>query len=141
MIDYLKQEIKFLPGVGPKRAELLNKECSIFTFEDLLYYFPFKYVDRTQFYTIRDIRPNLPYIQVKGKIMGFKTAGEGSKQRLIADFTDGTGTIELVWFKGTKWIRQNYKPGIVYIIFGKPSAFGGTINIIHPEIEVAAAQE
>lgn len=141
MIDYLKQEIKFLPGVGPKRAELLNKECSLFTFEDLLYYFPFKYVDRTQFYAIRDIRSNLPYIQVKGKIMGFRTAGEGNKQRLIADFTDATGTIELVWFKGTKWIRQNYKPGIVYIIFGKPSAFGGTINIIHPEIEVAAAQE
>ena len=81
MSDYLQQEIKFLSGVGPKRAELLNKELGIYTFEDLLYYFPYKYIDRSKFYTIKELNPNLPYIQLKGKIIGFETIGGGRKKK------------------------------------------------------------
>ena len=107
MSDLLNQEIKFLPGVGPKRADLLNKELGIYTFEDLLYYFPYKYIDRSKFYQINELNPNLPYIQLKGKIIGFETAGGGNKKRLIAFFSDGTGTIELLWFKGLSYIQKN----------------------------------
>ncbi|MDA3954031.1 MAG: ATP-dependent DNA helicase RecG, partial [Bacteroidales bacterium] len=94
MSDILQTEIKFLSGVGPKRAELLNSELRIFTFEDLLYYFPYKYIDRSKFYKINDLNTNLPFIQLKGKIINFNTVGEGHKKRLIANFSDGTGVIE-----------------------------------------------
>jgi ATP-dependent DNA helicase RecG len=135
MPDYLQQEIKFLTGVGPKRAELLNKELKIFTFEDLLYYFPYKYIDRSKFYQIRDLIPELPHIQLKGKIIGFEQIGGGRKKRLVAYFTDGTGTLELVWFKGLSYIQKNLQLNKEYIVFGKPGYFGGKYNIIHPEIE------
>ncbi len=140
MTELLEQDIKFLQGVGPKRAELLAKELNIHTYRDLLYFFPYKYIDRTKFYSINEIHPDLPYIQVRGRITGFSLAGNKGKQRLTATFTDGTGTIELVWFKGLKWIRQTYKPGVEYVIFGKPSLFNRTINIIHPEIEEPASE-
>ena len=104
MNEALNQNIQFLRGVGSKRAELLNNELNIFCFEDLLYYFPYKYIDRTKFYSINEVHSNLPYIQIKGEIINFRTIGVKHKKRLIADFTDGTGTIELVWFKGFKWI-------------------------------------
>jgi ATP-dependent DNA helicase RecG len=133
----LSQEIKYLPGVGPKRAELLHKELSINTLENLLYYFPYKHIDRTRFYAIKEIHPDLPYIQIKGKIISFQSIGEGPKKRLIAQFTDGTGTIELVWFKGVKWVQQSYKTGVEYIVYGKPTLFGSHINIAHPEMEEA----
>jgi len=135
MPDYLQQEIKFLTGVGPKRAELLNKELKIFTFEDLLYYFPYKYIDRSKFYQIRDLIPELPHIQLKGKIIGFEQIGGGRKKRLVAYFTDGTGTLELVWFKGLSYIQKNLQLNKEYIVFGKPGYFGGKYNIIHPEME------
>ncbi len=134
----LKDEIKFLLGVGPKRAELLNKELDVFSFEDLLYYFPYKYIDRTKFYKINEINPQLPYIQLKGKITNFETAGHARKQRLKASFTDGTGTIELVWFKGIKWIKSSLSIDEEYIVFGKPNIFNKQINIPHPEIEKVA---
>lgn len=135
MSEFLKQDIKFLPGVGPKRADLLNKELSIFTLEDLLYYFPYKHIDRTKFYSINEIRANLPYIQIKGRILGFKSIGTRNKKRLVAGFTDETGVIELVWFKGVKWIQESLATGKEYIVFGKPSLFNNKINLIHPEIE------
>ena len=135
MPDFLQQEIKFLTGVGPKRAELLNKELKIFTFEDLLYYFPYKYIDRSKFYQIRDLNPELPHIQLKGKIIGFEQIGGGRKKRLVAYFTDGTGTIELVWFKGLSYIQKSLQLNKEYIVFGKPGYFGGKYNVIHPEIE------
>lgn len=135
MSDFLQQEIKFLTGVGPKRAELLNKELKIFTFEDLLYYFPYKYIDRSKFYQIRDLNPELPHIQLKGKIIGFEQIGGGRKKRLVAYFTDGTGTIELVWFRGLSYIQKSLALNKEYIVFGKPGNFGGKYNIIHPEIE------
>ncbi|MEA2106478.1 MAG: ATP-dependent DNA helicase RecG [Bacteroidota bacterium] len=135
MPDFLQQEIKFLTGVGPKRAELLNKELKIFTFEDLLYYFPYKYIDRSKFYQIRDLNPELPHIQLKGKIIGFEQIGGGRKKRLVAYFTDGTGIIELVWFKGLSYIQKSLQLNKEYIVFGKPGYFGGKYNVIHPEIE------
>lgn len=135
MSEFLKQDIKFLPGVGPKRADLLNKELSIFTLEDLLYYFPYKYIDRTKFYRINEIHATLPYIQIKGRILGFKSIGTRNKKRLVAGFTDETGVIELVWFKGVKWIQESLATGKEYIVFGKPSLFNNKINLIHPEIE------
>jgi ATP-dependent DNA helicase RecG len=137
MHDFLETSITYLPGVGPKRAELLNKELNIYTYRDLLYYFPYKYIDRTRFYRISELDPELPYVQVKGIIRGYSTEGRGAGKRLVADFQDDTGTIKLVWFKGVKWIMQSYIPGNEYIIFGKPGIFSGNINIIHPEIEAA----
>ena len=135
MINLASNELKFLTGVGPKRAEMLNKELGIFTFEDLLYYFPYKYIDRSKFYTIRELQSDTAHIQLKGKITRFETVGTGTSQRLTALFSDGTGTIELVWFKGARFILDQYKPNIEYVVFGKPSLFNGRINIAHPEIE------
>ncbi|MDQ1332343.1 MAG: ATP-dependent helicase RecG, partial [Bacteroidota bacterium] len=135
MQDFLETNITYLPGVGPKRAELLNKELNIFTYRDLLYYFPYRYIDRTKFYRIAELDPDLPFVQLKGVIKGYSTEGHGKGKRLVADFEDDSGNLKLVWFKGTKWIMQSYSPGIEFIVFGKPSVFNGMINIIHPEIE------
>jgi ATP-dependent DNA helicase RecG len=135
--DFLDTEITYLQGVGPKRAELLNKEANIFTFRDLLYYFPYKYIDRTRFYKIAELDPDLPFVQIKGTIKGYSTEGHGAAKRLVADFQDDTGTLKLVWFKGGKWITGNFSPGVEFIVFGKPSVFNGIINIIHPEIEAS----
>ncbi|WP_321299489.1 ATP-dependent DNA helicase RecG [Marinifilum fragile] len=128
-------DIKFLAGVGPKRASILNQELSIYSYEDLLYHFPYKYIDRTKFYSIREINSKLPYIQVRGQITGIETLGEKRQQRLVAYFTDGEDTMELVWFKGIKYIKGNLKPNTDYIVFGKPSEFNRKINVVHPEIE------
>ncbi|MFH0842665.1 MAG: ATP-dependent DNA helicase RecG [Bacteroidota bacterium] len=135
---FFETDIKFLTGVGPKRAELLNKELDIFTYQDLLYYFPYKYIDRTKFYKIAELDSDLPFIQIRGKISGYSTEGHKAAKRLVADFHDDTGTIKLVWFKGGKWITGSYTPGVEYIVFGKPSVFNGMINIIHPEIEASS---
>ncbi len=137
MSDYLDQDIKFLPGVGPQRAELLKKELEIFTFNDLLYYFPYKYIDRTKFYKISEVTNNMPYIQLKGVIVRFETTGEGVKQRLIAHFRDDSGVMELLWFQGVKWVRENIRANVEYILFGKPSIFNGKVNMVHPELEPA----
>jgi len=135
--EFLDTNITYLPGVGPKRAELFNKELNIFTFRDLLYYFPYKYIDRTRFYKIAELDPDLPFVQIRGVIKGYYTEGQGPGKRLVADFQDETGTIKLVWFKGGKWITGSYSPGVEFIVFGKPGVFNGIINIIHPEIEAA----
>jgi ATP-dependent DNA helicase RecG len=135
--EFLDTGITYLTGVGPKRAELLNKELNIFTFRDLLYYFPYKYIDRTRFYKIAELDPDLPFVQIRGTIRGYYTEGHGAGKRLVADFQDGTGTLKLVWFKGGKWITGSFSPGVEYIVFGKPGVFNGIINIIHPEIEAS----
>ena len=137
MPDFLDTNITYLQGVGPKRAELLSKELNINTFGDLLWYFPYKYIDRTKFYKISELDPDLPFVQIKGVIKGYYTEGHGPGKRLIADFQDDTGSIKLIWFKGVKWITQSYIPGTEYIVFGKPGVFNGMINIIHPEIEAS----
>jgi ATP-dependent DNA helicase RecG len=135
MSEFLAQDIKFLPGVGPKRAELLKKELRIETFGDLIYYFPYKYIDRTKFYKVSEIHAQMPHIQVKGKISTFELIGSGPKQRLVASFHDETGRIELIWFQSIKWIRENLKVNTTYTIFGKPSEFSGRLSVVHPEIE------
>jgi ATP-dependent DNA helicase RecG len=137
MQDFLDSNITYLTGVGPKRAELLSKELNINTFRDLLFYFPYRYVDRTKFYRISEIDPDLPFIQIKGYIRGYSSEGFGAGKRLVADFYDETGTIKLVWFKGIKWITGTYTTGVEYIVFGKPGVFNGMVNIIHPEIEAS----
>ncbi|HNX56290.1 MAG TPA: ATP-dependent DNA helicase RecG [Prolixibacteraceae bacterium] len=137
----LDQDIKFLPGVGPQRAELLKKELKIFTFNDLLYYFPYKYIDRTKFYRISEITADMAYIQLKGQIVRFETNGEGARQRLIAHFRDESGVMELLWFQGIKWVKENYKPNVEYILFGKPSVFNGKVNMVHPELEPAISKQ
>ncbi|WP_159517469.1 ATP-dependent DNA helicase RecG [Sunxiuqinia indica] len=141
MPEYLDQDIKFLPGVGPKRAELLKKELNINTFRDLLYYFPYKYIDRTKFHSIAEVRSNQAYIQVKGKIRSIELQGERHKQRLTAVFADETGVMDLVWFQGIKYIRENLLPGKTYVVFGKPSVFNGRVNIIHPEVEDKTSEQ
>jgi ATP-dependent DNA helicase RecG len=135
MPEFLDQDIKFLPGVGPKKAELLNKELNIKTFRDLLYYFPFKYIDRTKFYKIAEIHAQMPYIQTKGVIRSFETTGTGNKERLTGRFYDDSGSVELVWFRSIKWQKDNLSLNKEYIVFGKPSEFNGRINIVHPEME------
>ena len=125
----------YLTGVGPKRAEILRKEANIVSFEDMLYYFPYKYVDRSRFYTVSEINGTMPYIQLKGRIVFFDTAAEGRGRRLIGKFTDGTGTIDLVWFQGIKVITGKYKTGQEYIVFGKPAEYAHTYTIAHPEID------
>lgn len=136
MQEKLTSDIKFLPGVGPKRAELLNKELGIITFRDLLYYFPYRYIDRTKFYRINEIQADLPYIQIKGRFTAFHLHGPPKgKKRLSAEFSDGSGIIEILWFQGYKWITENYNTEKDYILFGKPSQFKGKINIVHPDID------
>lgn len=138
MFDLTTRDIKYLSGVGPQRASVLNKELSIYSLHDLLYYFPYKYVDRSRIYYIQEIDGTMPYIQLKGEILGFETAGEGRQRRLIAHFSDGTGIVDLVWFQGIKYIIGKYKVRQEYIVFGKPSAFNGRMNIAHPDIDLAS---
>lgn len=130
------QEIKYLKGVGPKKAELLGKELGIYTFHDLLYFFPYKYIDRSRIYFIREIDISQTYIQLKGKITHFRVEGHRSKQRLVAVFTDGTGTVELVWFHGVQWVTRNYQPDQEYIVFGRPALYNKRLSFAHPEIEM-----
>lgn len=135
MTDLAKLDIKYLPGVGPKRADLLNKELEIHTYLDLLHYYPYKYIDRSKTYKISEIDGSMPYIQLRGRIVSYNTHGEGARRRLTALFSDGTGVIELVWFKGIRYITERYKPGTEYTLFGRPTLFNGKFNIAHPELD------
>ena len=137
MFDLTTRDIKYLQGVGPQRATMLNKELNIFSLHDLLYYFPYKYVDRSRLYYIHEIDGNMPYIQLKGQILSFETIGEGRQRRLVAHFSDGTGVVDLVWFQGIKYLMGRYKAHEEYIVFGKPTLFNGRINIAHPDIDPA----
>ncbi|TKC02922.1 ATP-dependent DNA helicase RecG [Pedobacter frigoris] len=131
----LDTTIEFLKGVGPKRAELFQKELGIFTYDHLLNYYPFRYIDRTRFYKINELDPDLPYVQILGRITSKEIIGEKHKKRLVARLTDETGTIELVWFQSLKWVDENLSKGKVYIVFGKPVVFNGSFSISHPELE------
>lgn len=125
----------FLQGVGPKKAALLKSEIGVSSYEDLLYYFPYRYVDRSRFVKVREITSLLSYVQIKGKIVKSDLIGEGRSQRLALQFSDGEDVIELVWFKGVKFVADKYKVGQEYVAFGKPSTFNGRLNIVHPEME------
>ena len=136
--DFLKTEIKFLKGVGPQRAEALVKELRIFSLDDLLHLFPFRYVDRTQFYRINEITAEMPFVQLRGKILRTESVGEGRSKRFVAYFSDSENVVELVWFRGAKWLQSKFKNDIEYIVFGKPTEFKGRFNIPHPDIEAAS---
>lgn len=136
MSGFMDTKIEFLKGVGPARAKLLHEELGIQTFDDLIHHFPFRYEDRSHFYTINQISPDLENVQIKGVIDRVEVVGAAGKQRLTAVFRDATGQIELVWFKGVKWMKGKLKPGVPYIVYGKPSLFQTKFSISHPEIEV-----
>lgn len=135
--DFLKTPIDYLKGVGSERAKTLQSELSIFRYEDLLNYFPFRYVDRSKYYKINEITPTLAEIQVVGKMISLREIGQNRGKRLTARFVDETGEIELVWFRFTKWLKETMETyiGKPILIYGKPNEFNGKINMVHPEIE------
>ena len=135
MPDLRKIDVQFVKGVGPARAALLRDELKIHSVHDLLHFFPREYVDRQHIYPISSFSGEMPSVQVKGRFVNFTVAGEGAKSRLTGLFTDGTGTMEVVWFRRIKAIRQAYNPGVEYVLFGKPQSFNGHWSIVHPEIE------
>ena len=138
----LDSPIEYLKGVGPQRGELLRSELGIATFSDLLLHFPFRYIDRSRFHTVREIastHEELQQVQLRGRISAPRAVGEKQSRRLTATFTDATGSLELIWFKGVKWIQQAIKPGEEYVVFGRPGSFKGKVNLPHPELELASA--
>lgn len=135
MSTLLNNSLVYLPGVGPKRAKVLADELGLRTYGDMLHFYPYRYVDRSRFYQIRELNSDMPYVQIKGYIRDFMTEGVGRKQRLVASFYDGTGSIELIWFRGLQTIEKMYQLGREYIVFGKPSSFNGRISLVHPEID------
>ena len=139
MSDLTSVDIQYLHGVGPKRAALLGSELGVRSYYDLLYYFPFRYIDRSTIHHISDIKGDMPYIQLKGRFINFTTQGEGARRRLQALFTDGTGTIEVVWFNRVKSIQNTYRQGVEYVLFGKPTQYKLHYSIVHPEIDESAS--
>ena len=137
--ELLEQDIQFLPGVGPNRKKMLSQELGIETFSDLLQYYPYKHVDRSRLYSIRELTGDMPFVQVKGHILSFETFKMSArKERVVAHFTDGSGKVmDLTWFNGGKYAKQSYKIGTEYIIFGRPNVFNGRINVTHPDIDAA----
>ena len=136
MAGFFDTSIEFLKGIGPQRAAVLNKEINIFSFGDLIQYYPFRYEDRTKFYNVVDIDENSQFVQIKGIVKSKELIGTGFKKRLVVHAADNTGEIELVWFQGINWINEKIKPGVEYIIFGKPNRYGNKFNIAHPEIDL-----
>lgn len=139
MNSLLRLDIKFLKGVGPVRAQLLEKELGIKNYYDLLHHFPSHYIDRSQIYTISSLTGEMPYVQLKGRFVSLTIQGEGRKRRLIGLFSDGSATIEIVWFNRIRELQQAYQPGNEYILFGKPSQFNGRWSIAHPEIDTTTS--
>lgn len=131
----LETPLAYLKGVGPKRAELLQKELGFYTYEQLLHHYPFRYIDRTRFYKIRELNPDMPLVQVIGKVVSKETIGEKQKKRIVIKFEDETGRMELVWFQSLKWVEENIYRGNTYIAFGKPNFFNGSFSISHPDLE------
>ncbi len=137
----LDTSVEFLKGVGPKRAEMLNKELSIFNFGDLLYHYPFRYVDKTQFHQIRDLQEDSGAVQLRGILRRLSVAGEGRKRRLVGRLRDDTGYIELVWFTGVHWLEKQLEIGAEYVVYGRVNAFRNQLNIAHPEMERIGAEQ
>ena len=137
-MDILSQDIMYLPGVGPNRKKLLSQELGIETYGDLLEYYPYKYVDRSKVYTVRELTGDMPFVQVIGRILSFETFQMGPrKERVVAHFSDGTGIMDLVWFNGGKYVKQNYRIGKDYLVFGRPSVFNNRIQVQHPDMDDA----
>ena len=134
-MDSLQTHIEYLKGIGPNRANLLKKELNIFTFQDLLHFFPNRYIDRSTFYKIKDLPQNTSEIQIKGKIIDLKMIPQKRGKRLVATFNDGENNMELVWFRGHQWIKESLKLNVVYVIFGRLNWYGNRPNMPHPEME------
>ncbi len=135
-MELLSTPIDFLKGVGPAKADLLKKELRIFTYRDLITYYPFRYVDKSKIFKVSDLNVDLPFIQLKGEVLKFETIGKGRAKRLVAHFKDDTGIIKLIWFKGTTWIRSSIKLNTEYLVFGKPTSFKNTFSLVHPELDL-----
>ena len=130
----MAKELQYVKGIGPKRAEVLNRD-GIMTEADVLEYYPYRYVDRSKIYAISELRADMSYVQIYGRFMSKQVVGEGSRKRLTAQFADGTGTIEIVWFKGMNYVADQINTTDHFLLFGKPTSFGGRINMAHPEME------
>lgn len=139
MISLLRTDVKFLKGIGPKRAEILDKELGIRTYYDLLHHFPSHYIDRSQIYPIASLSGDMPYIQIRGRFVSFAIQGEGAKRRLVGLFSDGRATIEIVWFNRIRELQQLYSVGNEYILFGKPTNFNGRWSMVHPEVDTTSS--
>ncbi|MCR9183624.1 MAG: OB-fold nucleic acid binding domain-containing protein, partial [Flavobacteriaceae bacterium] len=139
--SFLQTPIEYLKGVGPNRADLLRKEVGIFTYQDLLHFFPNRYIDRTRYYKINELQQNNAEMQIIGKLTHIKTVEHNKRKRLVATFSDETGTMELVWFRGLKWIRESLKLNAPYVIFGKVNWFNGSFSMPHPEMEFVEEHE
>ncbi len=139
MNSILDQDIMYLPGVGPKKKEILSKELGINTYGDLLEYYPYKYVDRTKVYHISELTSEMPFVQIKGQILSFEEFDTGKRnKRIVAHFSDGFGVVDLVWFRGAQYVYQTYKTNTQYIVFGKPTVFNGRYQFAHPDMDDAS---
>lgn len=136
MHPFFDKSIEYLKGVGPPRADILRKELQIATYGNLLFHFPFRYVDRSRFYKVKEVTDDTTWVQIRGRITAFQSFGEKRTTRLVASLRDETGIVELVWFQGITWVKEMLRTGVEYVIFGKPSVFNGKINFVHPEIEL-----
>ena len=139
MLEITTRNIKFLPGVGEQRATLLNKELGIYSLYDLLYYFPYKYIDRSRVFKVSELGGQMQHVQLLGEIRSFEEIGEGASRRLVAHFTDGTAFVDLVWFRGIKFVKNKLQLGKKYVVFGKPTMFNGRVNIAHPDVDDASS--
>lgn len=138
-MNLLEQDIMYLPGVGPRRKDLLNNELGVATYGDLLEYFPYKYVDRTKIYRISELTGDMPFVQIKGHILSFESHElSPRKKRLVAHFTDGTTICDLVWFNGVSYAAKTYLIGKEYVVFGKPGVYNGRIQFTHPDLDDAS---
>ena len=138
MLDITTRDIKFLPGVGEQRATLLSRELGIRSLYDLLYYFPYKYIDRSRVFKVNELGGQLQHVQLLGEIRSFEEMGEGASRRLVGHFTDGTAFVDLAWFRGIKFVKNRLKLNARYVVFGKPSMFNGRVNIAHPDVDDAS---
>lgn len=138
-MGFFETSVEYLKGVGPQKAALLNKELRIHTYGDLIQHYPFRYEDRSRMYSIAELNEDLPFVQIRGRVLKKELIGTGFKKRLVATFTDASGEIDLVWFQGINWVNEKVKPGTEFVVFGKPARFGNRFNIAHPELEPATA--
>jgi ATP-dependent DNA helicase RecG len=138
--NFLDTPIEYLKGIGPQKADVLKKEIGVFLFRDLITHYPFRYVDRSKFQTVREINESMPYVQLRGMIESIMSAGDKRNKRLVANFRDNTGTIELVWFQGAQWMADKLDTRTEYIVFGRPAVFKGRYSIAHPEVEAVKAE-
>ena len=138
MNSILDQDIMFLPGVGPKKKEILSKELGINSYSDLLEYYPYKYVDRSKVFHISELNADMPFVQLKGKILSYDEIDTGKRNKLlVAHFSDGYGVADLIWYRGTQYIMKTYRVGTEYLVFGKPTVFNGRFQFTHPDMDDA----